>query len=202
MKLTAVCMIMCVCWKWGYAPDWGAYPHFQHRSTAFKAMPIDLSLVVERELATRAKKAVFDAWRRDTARRNRVVGRWISWMQLNGTLVRALLRFWAGRPVQDSSPTLPVQDSSPTLYSWIERPGSWRSALVLFVRIHTIIIVCMRIYKLQFQASSFKCKSRPTVMQKSSKSYANLLLRLLLLLLMLLSDIFGKSVSLMAIAQK
>ena len=72
-------------------------------------MPIYLELIVERELAARAKRAVVDDWRRDTARRNRVVGRWISWMQFNGLLLRALLRFWAGRPVQDLQ-----------LYLWID----------------------------------------------------------------------------------
>ena len=79
-------------------------------------MPIVLSLIVERELATRAKRAVVDAWRRDTARRNRVEGRWISWMQFNGLLLRALLRFWAHRPVQDSSHN--------TVYVWTDQQGS------------------------------------------------------------------------------
>ena len=60
-------------------------------------MPISLELCVERELAARSKRAAFDAWRRHTALRNRVVGRWISWMQFNGYLLRTLLREWAGQ---------------------------------------------------------------------------------------------------------
>ena len=71
-------------------------------------MPISLELCVERELAARLKRAAFDAWRRDTALRNRVVGRWISWLQFNGYLLRALLRFWADAAVAGGTAAVPA----------------------------------------------------------------------------------------------
>ena len=92
-------------------PDGGAYAHFQHLSTAFKAMPIVLETVVERVLAARAKRAVFDAWRHESVCHHHAVARYYSWMGLNGSLVRALLRFWAGRP---------VVGREPTMFVWIE----------------------------------------------------------------------------------
>ena len=58
-------------------------------------MPISLDRYVERVLAARTKRAVFDAWRADARRRDLVVGRWIWWMQMHGYLLQALLRFWA-----------------------------------------------------------------------------------------------------------
>ena len=77
--------------------------HATH-ATAFKAMPISLELIVEREVAARAKRAVFDAWRGLVlpALRRRVEARWLSRLRFNGLLLRVLLRTWAGRPVQDS----------------------------------------------------------------------------------------------------
>ena len=82
-------------------------------------MPISLDRYVERVLAARTKRAVFDAWRADVLaampisaartkravfgawradarRRGLVVGRWMWWMQMHGYLLQALLRFWAG----------------------------------------------------------------------------------------------------------
>ena len=69
-------------------------------------MSIRLETVVERVLAARTRRAVFDAWRHESLCRNRAVARYYSWMELNGSLVRALLRFWAGRPVVDDTPTM------------------------------------------------------------------------------------------------
>ena len=65
-------------------------------------MPISLELIVERELAARAKRAVFDAWGRLTRPilRRRVERRWLSWLRFNGLLLRALLRVWAQETVQ------------------------------------------------------------------------------------------------------
>ena len=74
-------------------------------------MPIVLETVVERVLAARAKRAVFDAWRHESVCHHRAVARYYSRMGLNGSLVRALLRFWAGRP---------VVGREPTLFVWIE----------------------------------------------------------------------------------
>ena len=67
-------------------------------------MPISLERIVERELDRRLRVAVFNAWRGLVlpALRRRVEARWVSWLRFNGLLLRALLRFWAGRPVQDS----------------------------------------------------------------------------------------------------
>ena len=65
-------------------------------------MPISLELIVERELAARAKRAVFDAWGRlvRPILRRRVERRWLSWLRFNGLLLRALLRVWALETVQ------------------------------------------------------------------------------------------------------
>ena len=79
--------------------------------SAFKAMPIVLETVVERELAARAKRAVFAAWRHSSVCSKRAFASYICWIKLNADLVRALLRFWAGRP---------VVDDTPTMFVWIE----------------------------------------------------------------------------------
>ena len=65
-------------------------------------MPISLERIVERELDRRLGVAVFNAWRDLPALRRRVEARWIASLRFNGLLLRALLRFWAGRPVEDS----------------------------------------------------------------------------------------------------
>ena len=71
-------------------------PHFQHLSTVLK-MPIDLKKSVERVLVTRLKQTAFDVWRYSLARRKHVVARMWENIEYNGDLVRAVLRFWAGR---------------------------------------------------------------------------------------------------------
>ena len=79
-------------------------------------MPIVLSLIVERELARRAYRATFDAWRRATARRLGVERRWREWLQHNGCLLRALLRFWAHRHA--------MRASEPTVWVWTDQSES------------------------------------------------------------------------------
>ena len=60
-------------------------------------MPIDLEKSVERVLVARLKQTAFDAWRHSLARRKHVVARLWENLEYNGCLVRAVLRFWAGR---------------------------------------------------------------------------------------------------------
>jgi hypothetical protein len=63
-------------------------------------MPISLELIVERELAARANRAVFDAWRGLLQLRRRVERRWLSWLSFNGHLLLAIVGLWARRPIQ------------------------------------------------------------------------------------------------------
>ena len=62
--------------------------------------PISLELIVERELAARAKRAVFDGWRGLRQLRRRVERRWLSWLSFNGHLLFALVRIWASKPIR------------------------------------------------------------------------------------------------------